>query len=287
MKKGDRVEFKTPSGKIIKGIYEGKTEQRAIIKGGKKTYKPPLKLVKKSKAETPKPKPKKAKKEDEVRPVDKKVPNIPLPKKTTGEIKKPKETLPDTLPTTQVAISFETIPKNFDELKSEGWEQIIDHPNHRPRNITERIEVIMYKRMKKGQDDELLKIIRRDRPKSVFAFTKYGPNELGNNEFTGERVIWEPNSSRKYPLDDVQVPQHSKSEGIYFRGKDFERRQKLFKMTERRKARQKVIDKYKKVKVAELRTMIGKDKAKGLKKSDILSLLADKEAGKPIIYDTL
>tara|TARA_R100001591_G_scaffold4386_2_gene10113 strand:- start:4415 stop:4945 length:531 start_codon:yes stop_codon:yes gene_type:complete len=69
MKKGDRVEFKTPSGKIIKGIYEGKTEQRAIIKGGKKTYKPPLKLVKKSKAETPKPKketpkPKEAKKKE-------------------------------------------------------------------------------------------------------------------------------------------------------------------------------------------------------------------------------
>jgi hypothetical protein len=67
MKKGDRVEFKTPSGKIVKGIYEGKTEQRAIIKGGKKTYKPPLKLVKKSKAETkketPKEEPKKEKKE--------------------------------------------------------------------------------------------------------------------------------------------------------------------------------------------------------------------------------
>jgi len=198
-----------------------------------------------------------------------------------------KGTLPDTLPTTQVAISFERIPKNFDELESEGWEQIQDHPNHRPRNITERTGVILYKRMKKGDDGELLKIIKRDRPRAVFAFTKYGPNKLGNNEFTGERVIWEPNSSRKYPLADVQVPQHSKSEGIYFRGKDFERTEKLFKMTERRKARQKVIDKYKNVKVAELRTMIGKDKAKGLKKSDILSLLADKEAGKPIIYDTL
>lgn len=91
MKKGDRVEFKTPSGKIIKGIYEGKTEQRAIIKGGKKTYKPPLKLVKKSKAE-----PKKAKKEDEVRPVDKKVPktkNITGDKKPKGVPKPDKETL--------------------------------------------------------------------------------------------------------------------------------------------------------------------------------------------------
>ena len=51
MKKGDRVEFKTPSGKVVKGIYEGKEGTRAIIKGGKKTYKPPLKLVKKSKEE--------------------------------------------------------------------------------------------------------------------------------------------------------------------------------------------------------------------------------------------
>tara|TARA_R110000822_G_scaffold18279_1_gene60573 strand:+ start:1522 stop:2037 length:516 start_codon:yes stop_codon:yes gene_type:complete len=53
MKKGDRVEFTAPNGKTIRGIYEGKTEQRAIIKGGKRTYKPPLKLVKKSKAEAP------------------------------------------------------------------------------------------------------------------------------------------------------------------------------------------------------------------------------------------
>ena len=67
MKKGDRVEFTIPSGKTIRGIYEGKTGERAIIKGVKKNYKPPLKLVKMSKAEAPKqtpvPNPKKAREE--------------------------------------------------------------------------------------------------------------------------------------------------------------------------------------------------------------------------------
>lgn len=94
MKKGTRVEFTTKSGKVIEGILQETIEKRAVVKSGNRTYKPPIELVKKAKKkpakkETPKPKPK-AKKEDEVRPVDKKVPNIPLPKKTTGEIKKPK-----------------------------------------------------------------------------------------------------------------------------------------------------------------------------------------------------
>ncbi len=71
MKKGDRVEFTTKSGKVIEGILQETIEKRAVVKSGKRTYKPPVELIrkakKKSKAEpkkeTPKPKPKpKAKK---------------------------------------------------------------------------------------------------------------------------------------------------------------------------------------------------------------------------------
>ncbi len=66
MKKGDRVEFKTTSGKVIEGVLQETLEKRAVVKSGNRTYKPPVELVRKAKKkpakkETPKPKAKKVK----------------------------------------------------------------------------------------------------------------------------------------------------------------------------------------------------------------------------------
>ena len=193
--------------------------------------------------------------------------------------------LPDTQEFTPVGLMFEGrlhSSEEFERLRDIGWKNINSHPNwnYQPNNLR-RDAAFYYKPMRQSDRDELVEVIRGSYskiPTIVFAFKDYD-----GNSFVGRRIMWDEDERYRYPLDDLTIPKYSKSIGFYTGSvaddvNGFEYYVNMYKRRKIYLKRQALADKYKKLKVAELRAKLTKDEAKGLKKLDLVWAIIDKEA---------
>jgi hypothetical protein len=130
-----------------------------------------------------------------------------------------RKTLPDTLPTTNIAVYFKSSPYEDDEgyrgLTDKGWRNLKDHPNTDYNSpIRRRRDIkVFYKAMSRGDVSELKDVIQNYNPYDVSAYREYDGKEIRY-----ARQIWNGDWDGYYKrkaLSTLAIPQFSKSAGAY------------------------------------------------------------------------